>query len=77
MDNDRSRRWLVRVNLIFGGTVFQVEALGQLEVELYCGALEGTTQRITDFDIDLRPVESAISRVQFPLARVLSIERLG
>jgi hypothetical protein len=49
------------------GAVLEVELLGQLEVKLDGGALELTSERIGDGDIDLRTVESAITRVELPL----------
>ena len=40
MYNNGSRGWLIRVISLLSRTIFQVEPLRQLEVELYCGTLE-------------------------------------
>lgn len=76
MNDDRPRRWLVRIDLILSRAVLQVEPLRQLEIELDRSALEGTTKGVSDFDIDLGTVKSTISGVQFPLPGILSVERL-
>ena len=44
--------------------VLQVEADGQLEVELHGGALELAPQGVEDRDVDLGPVEGAVALVQ-------------
>mmetsp|Transcript_18040 Transcript_18040/g.39406 ORF Transcript_18040/g.39406 Transcript_18040/m.39406 type:complete len:245 (+) Transcript_18040:158-892(+) len=48
--------------------VGEVEADGELEVELDGGALESPPQRVEYGDVDLGPVEGAVRRVQLPLA---------
>ena len=49
--------------------VAELELLWQLEVQLYSGTLEASFQGITNGDIDLWSVESAISWVLLPLSR--------
>lgn len=74
MNHDRSRRWPIRIRIVFWSTIFQVEALGELEVELDRGTLERTMQRIFDHNVDFWAVESTISRVKFPFSRVSRLE---
>ena len=77
VNDDRARGWFVGILCVLSGAILQVEALRQLEVKLDSGTLERAIQRILDRDINLRTVESAVARVDLPLARVLFIEGLG
>ena len=63
MDDYRSGRRLVRADLVLGCTVFEVESLRKLEVELYGGTLEGSAEGIANFDIDLGAIEGSVSGV--------------
>ena len=56
--------------------VLEIEPLGQLEVELDGRALERAAEAVSDADVDLRPVESAVARVDLPLSGILLLERL-
>lgn len=71
MDDDRPRH-----DSLVRGAIPQVEALRQLEVELDGRTLERPTQRITDSDVNLGPVECAVAGIQLPLAGVVLFERL-
>ena len=46
--------------------VLEVEADGQLEVELDGGALEVAPERVHDGDVDFRAVKGAVPRIQLP-----------
>ena len=74
MDHYGPRCWLVWVDGLFGRAVLEVEALRKLEVQLDGSTLEGTTEGVTDSDVNLRSVESSIARVEIPLARVVLLE---
>lgn len=77
VDNDGSRgRFVCGTLAIFGRSVFQLESLGELEVELDGGALERTTEGISDGDVDLGAVEGSVAWVDLPLAWVLLLESL-
>ena len=72
VDHDGARGRPARVGGggLVRGAILEVEALGELEVELDGRALERPPQGIADLDVDLGTVESAVARVQLPLARV-------
>lgn len=72
MDDHGSRRRLVC--RVVGGPVLEVEPLGELEVELNGGALEGSFERVADGDVDLGPIKCAVAWVQFPFSGVFFIE---
>ena len=59
---------------VVGGSVFEVEPLGELEVQLDRSALEGALERVTDGDVDLRTVESAVSWIELPFTGVFFVE---
>lgn len=61
MNYDGPRRRLVLA------PVAEIEADGQLEVELDGRALELAAQRVVDRDVNLGPVEGALARIQPPL----------
>ena len=64
--------FVLRVFVRGPGLVLQVEALGQVEVELDGPALVLAFQGVVDLDIDFRAVEGPVARVDFPgLAQVL------
>lgn len=73
VDDDRPTRRLV-ARVVFRRTVLEVEALGELEVELDRCALERPAERIADGNVDLRPIERAVARVELPLAGILLIK---
>lgn len=50
----------------FGGHVLELEALGQLEVELDGCALVLPAEGVGDGDVDFGPVESAVAGVELP-----------
>ena len=47
----------------FAGDIFQIKALGQVEIKLNGGKLPQAANRIHYFNINLRPVESGFARV--------------
>ncbi len=51
------------------GDVAEVEADGQLEVQLYRGALEPALEGVQHSDVDLGAVERAVPRVELPRSR--------
>mmetsp|Transcript_32752 Transcript_32752/g.55219 ORF Transcript_32752/g.55219 Transcript_32752/m.55219 type:complete len:390 (+) Transcript_32752:512-1681(+) len=59
------------------GLVLELEANGQLEVQLHRGALVDAFHRVVHLDVDLGPVKGAIARIHLPLPRPReSIQRL-
>ena len=54
---------------VVGADVLQVEALGQLVVELDRGALPLPADRVGDVEVDLRAVERAVAFVERVAAR--------
>jgi hypothetical protein len=70
VDDDRAG------GVVIGGTVLELEALRELEVELDSGTLEGTFECVADGDVDLGAIESTISGVDFPLPGVLLVKCL-
>lgn len=54
--------------------VLEVEPLGELEVELDGGALEGALEGVADGDVDFGAVERAVAGVELPFAGVLFVE---
>lgn len=78
VDHDGARRRAARVGsgCFVRGAVLEVEALGELEVELDGRALERAAEGVPNLDVDLGAVERAVARVQFPLARVELVQRL-
>lgn len=61
MDDHRSLALLV-----FRADIRQVEANGQLEVQLDRPALEGPPERVEYRNVNLRAVECAVAGIQFP-----------
>ena len=76
VDDDRPGRRLVRTQVCVRRPIFQVEAFRKLEIKLDGGALERTTQGISDGDIYLRAVEGTITRIEFPLSRMVAFQCL-
>ena len=72
MDHDRP----VGLRRLFRPTIFEVEPLGKLEIQLDRRALEGSLQSVSDRDIYLGTVERSVSRVHLPVPRVVFLERL-
>mmetsp|Transcript_36162 Transcript_36162/g.70286 ORF Transcript_36162/g.70286 Transcript_36162/m.70286 type:complete len:649 (+) Transcript_36162:65-2011(+) len=70
VDDDRFLHELVRAPKL------EPEPDRQLEVELHRGALVPALERVLELDVDLRPVERAVSRVELPLHLVLRAEAL-
>lgn len=70
MDHDGSIRRPINSIMVFSTTVFQVKSNGKLEVELNCGALERASKRVFNLNIDLGSIESTISFIQGPFARM-------
>ena len=60
---------------LFGRPVLEVEALRKLEIELDGGALKRTAQGIANGNVDLWPVEGAITGVQVPFTRIMFFKR--
>jgi len=54
-------------------SVFQVEPLRQLEIELDSRTLEGATKGIFDRDVDFGAVKRAISSVEAPFFRIVFV----
>lgn len=75
MDDDRARRGFASVGSLVRAAVLEVEALGQLEVKLDGRALVRALERVADSDVDLGPVERAVSGVDLPLARIELLKR--
>lgn len=60
------------------GLVLEVEANGQLEVELHSAALVRTLEGVVDLNVDLGPVEGSVSWVLLPrLAELVERFREG
>ena len=75
-DGARGRAARVGSGGLVRAAVLEVEALGELEVELDGRALEGAAECVLDLDVDLGAVERAVARVELPLARVELVQRL-
>jgi hypothetical protein len=76
VDDDRPGGRLVGTKVCVRRPIFQVEAFRKLEIELDRGALERTTQGISDGDIYLRAVEGPITWIKFPLSRMVTFQCL-
>jgi hypothetical protein len=74
MNDDRSRRGLVRVDHLLSSTVFEIETFGKLEVELNRRALERSMEGIANCDVDFGAVKCAISGVHIPFTRIVAVE---
>ena len=72
MDHDRS----VGFRRLFRPTIFEVEPLRKLEIQLDRRALEGSLQSVSDRDIYLGTVERSVSWVHLPVPRMVFLERL-
>ena len=72
VDNDRPRH-----DTFIGGSILQIEPLGQLEVELDSRTLEGAAQSIADGDVNLGAVEGTVAWVELPFAWIVPVEGLG
>jgi hypothetical protein len=70
MDHHRPREIVPSL----GSTVFEVESLGELEVELNCGTLVGPLERVLDRDVDFGAVEGTVAWVEVPFARLEPVE---
>ena len=70
MDNDGA------LHLLIIRPVLQVEPLRELEVELDRRALERAAEGVANLDVDLGPIERAVSGVELPLAGVELVESL-
>lgn len=64
------------VSAFISGSVLQIEAFGECEIQLDCGALERPAQSILDGDVNLRTVKSTIARVELPCSRVMFFQSL-
>lgn len=53
---------------LVGRAVLEVEALWKLEVQLDRGALERSSESVTDLDVDLGAVERPVTGIKLPLA---------
>ncbi len=53
----------------------QLKTNGQLEVQLYCGALELTLQGIEDCDVNLGPIERTVRGVELHADRLCVVQR--
>lgn len=73
MNNDRPRRRFVGTDTLLSGAVFEVKTFRKLEVELDRGALEGTTERIANGNVDFGTVKRAISRINVPFTWVVLV----
>lgn len=71
MDHHRSVDFAL---ILIRTTVFQVEPLRELEVELDGGTLVGTFESVLDGDVDLGSVECSVTWVDFPLSRLETVE---
>ena len=76
MDHDRSRRRPVWIRRLIRSTIFEVESLWELEIQLNRRALERPFQSVFDRDVYLGTVERSVSRVYLPVPRVVFLERL-
>ncbi len=56
--------------------VFKVKALGHLEIELYGCQLPGTSEGVTDADIDFRTVKRTVTGIQLVI-NLISFQRFG
>jgi hypothetical protein len=66
--------WSIDLALVLIGTsVFKVESLRKLEVELNGSALISTLKRILDGNVYLRAIEGTIARINIPFARLESL----
>lgn len=74
MDHHGSSGRLIWVVVFFSTSILEVETLGELEVELDGGALEGTMEGVSDGDIDFGTVESPVTWVDFPFPGVFFLE---
>lgn len=72
--NDNRPICLVGVGTFVGGAVLEIEPLRELEVKLNGGTLKGALEGVTDGDVDLGAVESAVTWVELPFTRVLTVE---
>ena len=79
----RSARWIItgRVLGVVLALVGELEALGHLEVELAGSQLPRAPESVGDVEVDLRPVEGSVARVEHrsrgPGSRGRSRGRLG
>lgn len=71
MDHHRSVDFAL---ILVRTTVFQVESLRELEIELDGGALVGTFESVLDGDVDLGSVECSVTWIDFPLSGLKTIE---
>ena len=68
VDHNGASGWCIGVvGVVVWGAVLEVEALGELEVELVGRALEGALEGVADGDVDLWAVEGAVAGVELPL----------
>jgi SHS2 domain-containing protein len=63
--------WSIDLALVLIVTsVFKVESLRKLEVELNGSALISTLKRILDGNVYLRAIEGTVARINIPFARL-------
>ena len=60
--------------VLIGPSVFKVESLRKLEVELNGSALISTLECIFDCNIYLRAVKGTVARINLPFARLESLK---
>lgn len=63
--------------VLVGTSVFEIESLRKLEVELNGSALMRTSERILDGDVYLRAVEGTIASVELPFAWLESLKGIA
>jgi hypothetical protein len=73
----RSAVGLLLCRLVLRRAVFEIEALGELEVELNRRALEGPFERVLNGDVDFRTIECAVAGVELPPARIVLLEDIS
>ena len=76
MDDDWAARRFIRTDCLISGSIFQIEAFGQLEVELDRCALKRPTKSVTDGYVNFGTVESTVPGIEVPLPRVPFVKRI-
>ena len=74
VDDNGPRGRSVGIVVIFSTTVFELEPLRELEVELDGGTLERTLQCVPDGNIDFWTIEGAITCIQLPFAGETAVQ---
>lgn len=74
MDHHRAGRESICVVMVLSTSILEFETFGKLEIKLYRCTLESPLQGILDSNVNLRAIESTITRIKLPFSGISAIQ---